>query len=106
VGSAVMHGVSSPEESGQVKMQRDVKENPVEGLPNEDLPTIKVGEDHTAGSHEAIQEDINKIVDAVNEAEDLGNIPKGKVDGARNTKKRMWEETEGMVDTDRPRDEL
>ncbi|KAF7536764.1 hypothetical protein G7Z17_g12994 [Cylindrodendrum hubeiense] len=105
VGGAVMRSV--PGESGKVDVGQENQEITVEGLPNKDLPTAKVGEETT--DSESVLEDVEKIVDAVNKAEGLGNIPEekeGVVDEARNTKKRMWEDTEGVVEEGRPKDEL
>ncbi|KAL6403374.1 protein transport membrane glycoprotein Sec20 [Ilyonectria robusta] len=107
VGGAVMQGRSVAGESGKMDVGQENQEIPVKGLPNKDLPTAKVGEE-TMDS-ESVLDDVEKIVEAVNEAEKLDNIPEDKdavVDGARNTKKRMWEETEGMTEAGRQRDEL
>lgn len=94
VGSAVMHGVSKPGESGKFKAPQEGHAASVEGLPKRDLPTI------------AVQE-VDEIVKAAKEAEDSEPAPEGdKVDGARNTKKRMWEEGEVGGDGERQRDEL
>lgn len=107
VGSAVLQGAGAPGKSGQVVSQQ--QENvPIKGLPKEDLPTAKVGLGTEDG--DSIMDTIEKIVDAVNEADELGQIPEeGDVvnEGAGNTKKRMWEESNTMVNEDtRPRDEL
>ncbi|KAI5466117.1 Sec20-domain-containing protein [Mariannaea sp. PMI_226] len=100
VGSAVIQGMSSsPGESGQVEVQQKARED-------KDLPTANVGNEAADGGAEAVMEDINKVIDAVNEAEKLGNIPEDQKDGSRNTKKRMWEESEGIAQQDRPKDEL
>ena len=39
-------------------------------------------------------EQVGKIIDAANEADELGSIP-DEEDQPRNPKKRMWEEEEG-----------
>ncbi|KAF4975896.1 hypothetical protein FZEAL_7369 [Fusarium zealandicum] len=99
-GSAVMHarsGVGRADEAGQVSQGV-----PVEGLPDEDLPTAKVGVEMEA----EVLDEVDRIVNVVREADELGNLPEGEgADSARNTKKRMWEEPE-VVDQGRPRDEL
>lgn len=108
VGGVIMHGISSPEEeTGQVvRGQRDGQDGRVEGLPSKDLPTIIAGKEKARETPESLQEEIDKIVNAVKQAEDLGNIPEGEAKEARNTKKRMWEETESIVQDRRPKDEL
>lgn len=107
VGGAVMQGRPVAGESGRMDVGQENQEIPVEGLPNKDLPTAKVGEETT--DSKSVLDDVEKIVEAVNETEKLANIPDDKdavVDGARNTKKRMWEETEGVAEAGRQRDEL
>ncbi|KAG5929705.1 hypothetical protein E4U42_004864 [Claviceps africana] len=65
--------------------------------------------DPDRGDADPVMDQIARVVDAVNRADELGNVG-GPADGepggrATNTKKRMWEEP-GVVDETRPRDEL
>ncbi|KAJ4271853.1 Protein transport protein sec20 [Fusarium torreyae] len=95
-GSAVMHAGSR---SGKVEeVGQATKGVPLEGLPGDDLPTAKVGNKQQG----EVLEEVDRIVNIVREADDLGNIPEGD---EGNPKKRMWEEPE-VVDQQRPRDEL
>lgn len=111
VGSAVLGGSGAPGESGQVDVgqQQNV---PIAGLPSKDLPTVQVDQGQESGQAEAdaILEKVGKIVDAVKEADELGQIPEDEdmeKEAAQNTKKRMWEEPEAVGNEDtRPRDEL
>lgn len=98
-GSAVMHagsGSGKVEEAGQPS-----KGVPVDGLPGDDLPTIKVG----TGKEAEVLEEVDKIVNVIREADELGNMPEGEEHDTGNPKKRMWEEPEA-VEEQRPRDEL
>jgi protein transport protein SEC20 len=98
-GSAVMHagsGSGQVEEAGQPS-----KGVPVDGLPGDDLPTIKVGTEKEA----EVLEEVDKIVNVIREADELGNMPEGEEHDTGNPKKRMWEEPE-VVEEQRPRDEL
>ncbi|KAF5583080.1 transport membrane glycoprotein Sec20 [Fusarium pseudoanthophilum] len=98
-GSAVMHARSG---QGQVKEAGQASKGvPVEGLPDDELPTVKVDTDQQA----EVLEEVDKIVNVVREADELGNIPEGDEDNIGNPKKRMWEEP-GVVEQQRPRDEL
>ncbi|KAF5624247.1 transport membrane glycoprotein Sec20 [Fusarium tjaetaba] len=98
-GSAVMHVGSG---QGQVKEAGQASKGvPVEGLPDDELPTVKVDTDQQA----EVLEEVDKIVNVVKEADELGNIPEGDEDNIGNPKKRMWEEP-GVVEQQRPRDEL
>ncbi|RBR03453.1 hypothetical protein FVER53590_00952 [Fusarium verticillioides] len=98
-GSAVMHAGSG---QGQVKEAGQASKGvPVEGLPDDELPTVKVDTDQQA----EVLEEVDKIVNVVREAEELRNIPEGDEDSIGNPKKRMWEEP-GIVEQQRPRDEL
>ncbi|KPM34416.1 hypothetical protein AK830_g12156 [Neonectria ditissima] len=109
VGGAVMHAGSALGESGKVEVGQDNNHIPVDGLPSEDLPTAQVGDGTTEDNSMSVLEDVDKIVDAMNEAERLGNLPEeeqGEVNGARNPKKRMWEEPVVVVENGRQRDEL
>ncbi|KAF5003591.1 hypothetical protein FDECE_9872 [Fusarium decemcellulare] len=102
-GSAVMHARSG--DSGKVgeAAGQASKVIPVEGLPDDELPTVDVGSEKEV----EVLEEVDKILNVINEADELGNIPKEERDAgaAKNTKKRMWEEPE-VVDSGRPRDEL
>lgn len=101
-GSAVMQGRGSggAGESGRAQVGgQDGREGlPVEGLPDEDLPTARVGRDEERAGEEAdpdsMVDQVGKIIDAANEADELGSIPEDE-DQPRNPKKRMWEEEEG-----------
>ncbi|KAF5616560.1 transport membrane glycoprotein Sec20 [Fusarium sp. NRRL 52700] len=98
-GSAVMHagsGHGHVKEAGQAS-----KGVPVEGLPDDELPTVKVDTEQQA----EVFEEVDKIVNVVREADELGNIPEGDEDNIGNPKKRMWEEPD-VVEQQRPRDEL
>ncbi|KAF5026234.1 hypothetical protein F66182_1701 [Fusarium sp. NRRL 66182] len=99
-GSAVMHAGSGPgklDEAGQAS-----KVVPAEGLPDDELPTVKVDTEKQAD----VLEEVDRIVNAAREADELGNIPEeGDVESERNPKKRMWEEPE-VVDEQRSKDEL
>lgn len=110
VGSAVLQGVGAPAQSGQVEAGQQQQNVPIKGLPKEDLPTAQVGQGEATETAESVMDTIEKIVDAVNEADELGQIPKeGDLsnEGAGNTKKRTWEEPKTVVNEDtRPRDEL
>ncbi|KAG7421600.1 Protein transport protein SEC20 [Fusarium oxysporum f. sp. rapae] len=98
-GSAVMHAGSG---QGQVKEAGQASKGaPVEGLPDGELPTVKVATEQKA----EVLEEVDKIVNVVREADDLGNIPEGDEDNIGNPKKRMWEEPD-IVEQQRPRDEL
>ncbi|KAG5979853.1 hypothetical protein E4U55_004705 [Claviceps digitariae] len=109
-GSAVMmHQRSAPGESSDhaaVGVVVDGGKISVDGLPGEHLPTAQVmGQQGRAsasdGDADSVMDKIAQVVDAVNEAERLGNVG----DQARNTKKRMWEEPE-VVEETRQQDEL
>ncbi|CCT62438.1 related to protein transport membrane glycoprotein Sec20 [Fusarium fujikuroi] len=98
-GSAVMHAGSG---QGQVKEAGQASKGvPVEGLPDDELPTAKVDTEKQA----EVFEEVDKILNVVREADELGNIPGGDEDNIGNPKKRMWEEPE-VVEQQRPRDEL
>ncbi|KAH8170194.1 sec20 domain-containing protein [Sarocladium implicatum] len=49
----------------------------VDGMPGEDLPTVKVGQDKSEGTDQ-----VEKMIEKANEAEELGSIPEGEVDRA------------------------
>ncbi|KAM0260370.1 hypothetical protein ACHAQJ_002771 [Trichoderma viride] len=73
-GSAVMQS-RGPGQSGKAGVVIDGKIT-VDGLPDENLPTAKVGREPKAdGDDESMVEKVGKIVDAVNEADELGAIP-------------------------------
>ncbi|KAI1031726.1 hypothetical protein LB504_000859 [Fusarium proliferatum] len=98
-GSAVMHAGSG---QGQVKEAgQPSKGVPVEGLPDDELPTVKVDTEQQA----EVFEEVDKILNVVREADELGNIPGGDEDNIGNPKKRMWEEPD-VVEQQLPRDEL
>ncbi|KYK57710.1 Sec20 domain protein [Drechmeria coniospora] len=111
-GSAVMQGGSS----GRVG-EVDVGERPevlVEGLPNEDLPTMQVAQATDSargdGDPDSMTEQVGNGVDEANEASTPQPVD-GESDSheaPRNTKKRMWEEkeTENTGEGDQVRDEL
>ncbi|KAF5534605.1 transport membrane glycoprotein Sec20 [Fusarium mexicanum] len=98
-GSAMMHASSG---QGQVREAGQASKGvPVEGLPDDELPTVKVSTEQQA----EVLEEVDKIVNVVREADELGNIPEGDEDNIGNPKKRMWEEPD-VVEQQRPRDEL
>ncbi|KAF7558320.1 hypothetical protein G7046_g5831 [Stylonectria norvegica] len=126
VGGAVMKGRGGGAgESGSVGAGLEGREVEVDGLPSEDLPTVKVGHEVKTtvggGDADSMVEQVGKIIDAVNEADELGTIPdEVQEEGSqgiqeekiaeeqtvpRNTKKRMWEEP-AVLEDGRPRDEL
>lgn len=111
VGSAVLGG-GAPGESGQVDVGQQQQNVPIKGLPSKDLPTVQVVQSQESGQAEAdaILDKVGKIVDAVREADELGQIPEDEdteKETAQNTKKRMWEEPQAVGNEDtRPRDEL
>ncbi|KAJ6446044.1 Sec20 domain-containingprotein [Purpureocillium lavendulum] len=117
-GGAVLRagGPGAGESGGVHQAGRDGREAPpVEGLPDEDLPTVKVGRDDAqAGKQDgkgadpdSMVDQVGKIIDAANEADELGSLP-DEPEHERNTKKRMWEEKETPApgDDTRARDEL
>lgn len=102
-GSAVMQGRTAGESGAVGGTDGRVS---VEGLPSEDLPTAQVGQEArpvAEGDPDSMIDKVGKIVDAANEADELGAIPK---DGQGNTKKRVHEETQTVAEAERPRDEL
>ena len=111
-GSAVIQGRSGAGESGKVEVGNQGGNVPIEGLPKDDLPTVRIGREESveSGDPDSMMDKVGKIVDAVNEADEFGQIPEEEdpiVESARNTMKRMWEEPEVVIDEDtRPRDEL
>ncbi|KAG5956940.1 hypothetical protein E4U57_002136 [Claviceps arundinis] len=72
----------------------------VDGLPGEDLVTAQVGSASPSGRDgiaEVVTDQIAQVVDAVREADELGNVgerdaDEGSDDQPRNPMKRMWEE--------------
>ncbi|KAG5948392.1 hypothetical protein E4U53_006303 [Claviceps sorghi] len=118
-GGALMRGPSTPGESDRAAagVVVDGGRVSVDGLPGGDLATARVmghqgrASDSEGGDADPVMDTIARVVDAVNSADELGNVGgPGPADGepgvgATNTKKRMWEET-GVVEETRPRDEL
>ncbi|GAB0138887.1 hypothetical protein EsDP_00007109 [Epichloe bromicola] len=109
-GSALMHR-SAPGESEKVGVV-DSGEVSVDGLPAEDLPTAQVVHARVPepdGGLDSMIEKVAKVVDAANEADELGNVgddTDGEPDDQpKNPKKRMWEEPEVAQMTPQ-RDEL
>lgn len=98
-GSAVMHAGSGSGKVGEAG--EPSKGVPVDGLPGDDLPTIQVD----TGKEAEILEEVDKIVNVISDADELGNIPEGEENNVPNPKKRMWEEPE-VVEQERARDEL
>ncbi|KAK1244985.1 hypothetical protein MKX08_004614 [Trichoderma sp. CBMAI-0020] len=107
-GRAVMQsGGREPGQSGKAGVVID-GEIQVDGIPDESLPTAKVGREpkvteEREDSDESMVERVGKIVDAVNEADELGAIP-GDVEDVENLRER--ESAEVVVEDSRPRDEL
>lgn len=106
-GSAVIHsGTREPGQSGKAAVVID-GEIKVDGLPDESLPTAKVGREPKVAERESedesMVEKVGKIVDAVNEADELGAVPdEGEdVDDLQGN-----ESAEVVVEDSRPRDEL
>lgn len=105
-GRAVLQsGGREAEQSGKAGVVID-GEIQVDGLPDESLPTAKVGREpkvteERGDSDESMVEKVGKIVDAVNEADELGAIP-GDVDDDLEGR----ESAEVVVEDSRPRDEL
>ncbi|KAL7923988.1 hypothetical protein ACQKWADRAFT_288467 [Trichoderma austrokoningii] len=95
-GSVVLSGTREPGQSGKAGVVMD-GEMKVDGLPSESLPTVKVGRGANVAEGESMVEKVGRIVDAVNEADELGAIP-GDVDDL------LGESAE--VEDSRSRDEL
>ncbi|KAG6208688.1 hypothetical protein E4U50_003257 [Claviceps purpurea] len=107
-GSAVMmHHRSAPGESatasvggGGAGAGADGGSVSVDGLPGEDLVTAQVGSASPSGRDgvaEVVTDQIAQVVDAVREADELGNVGEKNADEEsddqpRNPMKRMWEE--------------
>ncbi|PON28078.1 hypothetical protein TGAM01_v203215 [Trichoderma gamsii] len=108
-GRAVMQSGREPEQSGKAGVVID-GEIQVDGLPDESLPTAKVGrepkvtEEEKEDSDESMVEKVGKIVDAVNEADELGAIP-GDVEDVEDDL-QGGESAEVVVEDSRQRDEL
>ena len=111
-GSAVMQGTSGPGESAKVQLGGQGGGIPVEGLPNDDLPTVQVGQETGSPSQDAdpdsMFDQVGKIIDAANKAAERGAAAgeTGASQETGNTKKRMWEETQGVGGDIPSRDEL
>ncbi|KAG6075065.1 hypothetical protein E4U33_002217 [Claviceps sp. LM78 group G4] len=100
-GSAVMmHHRSAPGESATASAGADGGSVSVDGLPDEDLVTAQVGSASPSrrdGVADVVTDQIAQVVDAVREADELGNVgekdaDEGSDDQPRNPMKRMWEE--------------
>ncbi|KND95098.1 hypothetical protein TOPH_00136 [Tolypocladium ophioglossoides CBS 100239] len=111
-GSAVMQGKSGPGETGRVQVGGEGANVPVEGLPNDDLPTAQVGQETGRrlqdGDADSMVDGVGKIIDAAKEAAGRGAAD-GETDAGverGNSKKRMWEETQGVGGDGPVRDEL
>ncbi|KAL7821724.1 Sec20 domain-containing protein [Trichoderma aethiopicum] len=115
-GSAVMHsgggrgGGGGPGQSGTAGVVLD-GEIRVDGMPDETLPTAKVGgekrvvvEEEEEGGEESLVDKVGKIVDAVREADELGSIP-GEAEDVY-VDALEGEEAEVVVEDSRSRDEL
>ncbi|KAH0494050.1 hypothetical protein TgHK011_000685 [Trichoderma gracile] len=107
-GSAVMHhGRGGPgQQSGTAGavLDGDIR---VDGIPDESLPTAKVGGERRVaeeGGEESMVDKVGKIVDAVREADELGSIP-GEVEDTF-VDALEGEEAEVVVEDSRSRDEL
>jgi protein transport protein SEC20 len=105
-GSAVMQS-RGPGQSGKAGVVID-GEISVDGLPDESLPTAKVGREpkvaERSDGDESMVEKVGKIVDAVNEADELGAIPGESEDD--NDELQAGEPAEVVVEDSRSRDEL
>lgn len=108
-GSAVMSSTREPGQSGKAGVVID-GEIKVDGLPDESLPTAKVGwepkvaQEERDGNDESMVDKVGKIVDAVKEADELGAIPGDAEDGLDDL--QGSESAEVVVEDSRPRDEL
>ncbi|KAL6891224.1 Sec20 domain-containing protein [Trichoderma longibrachiatum] len=115
-GSAVMHSGGGrrggPGQSGTAGavLDGDIR---VDGMPDESLPTAKVGgeksvvveeEEKEGVGEESLVDKVGKIVDAVREADELGSIP-GEVEDVY-VDALEGEEAEVVVEDSRSRDEL
>ncbi|KAM0478623.1 hypothetical protein ACHAPX_005213 [Trichoderma viride] len=106
-GRAVMQsGGREAGQSGKAGVVID-GEIQVDGIPDESLPTAKVGREpkvteEREDSDESMVEKVGKIVDAVNEADELGAIPGDVEDDDLQGR----ESAEVVVEDSRPRDEL
>lgn len=109
-GSAVLQSKAVPSDSGQTEFVEVHRGIPVEGLPDKDLPTVQGGqpaaESGQSESSDDVMDTVQKIVDSVNEAEELGSIPKeSQVDGEVPVDNKIVNE-ETHEDGTRLRDEL
>ncbi|PTB67256.1 hypothetical protein BBK36DRAFT_1116599 [Trichoderma citrinoviride] len=116
-GSAVMHSRGGggggggaggqPGQSGTAGVVLD-GEIRVDGMPDESLPTAKVGGGEKnvvdEGGDESMVDKVGKIVDAVHEADELGSIPREVEEGHVDVLE--GEEAEVVVEDSRSRDEL
>ncbi|TFB05204.1 hypothetical protein CCMA1212_002704 [Trichoderma ghanense] len=107
-GSAVLHSRGGgPGQSGTAGVALD-GEVRVDGMPDESLPTAKVGGEkrvvEAEDGDESLVDKVGKIVDAVREADELGSIPGEVEDGL--VDELEGEEAEVVVDDSRSRDEL
>lgn len=111
-GSAVMQGRGGPGESGKVQVGGEGGGVPVQGLPDDDLPTARVGQETERplqdGDPDSMVDRVGKAIDDAKEAAERG-ASDGETDTGGepgNTKKRMWEETQGVGGDGPVRDEL
>jgi protein transport protein SEC20 len=93
VGNAALQGRGVEQE--RADLPGSEAKAPVEGLPTDDLPTAQVGQETGAGDTESILDEVEKIVEAAREADELGAIPV----------EEPQRDPVQIVD-DRPRDEL
>ncbi|KAL7798543.1 hypothetical protein V8C37DRAFT_368225 [Trichoderma ceciliae] len=106
-GSAVMQS-RGPGQSGKAAVVIDGKIS-VDGLPDESIPTAKVGREPRVvvegDDGESMVEKVGKIVDAVNEADELGAMP-GESEHEHENDLPRGGAAEAVIEDSRSRDEL
>lgn len=108
-GGAVMSG-SGGQDPGRVEVGGVGNKVPVEGMPDSSLPTAQVGQDDDAviespdSDPDWMMEKVGRIVDAAEEADELGAIPAEDMGTGIDTKAEQVV-VEDVTD-ERPRDEL
>lgn len=102
VGNAALQGREESGESARVEVGGTDGKVPIEGMPGKDLPTAQVGQEGNPpdGDPDSMVDRVGKVVDAVNEADELGSIPKDGEEGSGAREARQG------VEEERPRDEL
>ncbi|CAI6051530.1 unnamed protein product [Clonostachys chloroleuca] len=79
VGSTALQGRGSVGESGKVETLTGQQKVTVDGIPGDELPTAKLEEKPSEPAKQdtdSVMEEVQKVVDSVKEADELGSIPK------------------------------